>query len=68
MPKIWLDHADGHYSTRLLTDEEASKDEAEDQRAVYVQDAVYEAPALKAGEYTFYCSVHPTMTGTLTVQ
>ena len=43
MPKIWLDHADGHYSTRLLTDEEASKDEAEDQRAVYVQDAVYEA-------------------------
>jgi cytochrome c oxidase subunit 2 len=28
----------------------------------------YNAPALKAGEYTFFCSVHPNMTGTLTVQ
>ncbi len=32
------------------------------------QDAVYQAPALKAGTYTFYCSVHGNMTGTLTVQ
>jgi len=32
------------------------------------QDAVYEAPALKAGVYTYYCSVHANMTGTLTVQ
>lgn len=28
----------------------------------------YNAPALKAGEYTFFCSVHPNMTGTLSVQ
>ena len=28
---------------------------------------VYEVPALEAGAYTFICSVHPTMTGTLTV-
>ena len=32
------------------------------------QQAQYQAPALAAGTYTFYCSVHPTMTGTLTVQ
>ena len=28
----------------------------------------YQVPALKAGTYTFYCAVHPNMTGTLTVQ
>lgn len=28
----------------------------------------YQVPALKAGSYTFYCVVHPNMTGTLTVQ
>lgn len=27
----------------------------------------YDVPALKAGSYTFVCSVHPNMTGTLTV-
>ena len=27
----------------------------------------YQVPALEAGEYTFICSVHPNMTGTLTV-
>jgi plastocyanin len=27
----------------------------------------YQVPALKAGTYTFLCSIHPTMTGTLTV-
>ncbi len=32
------------------------------------QKAVYKAPPLKAGTYTFYCSVHANMTGTLTVQ
>ncbi len=32
------------------------------------QVAVYQAPALPAGEYGYYCSVHPNMTGTLTVQ
>lgn len=29
---------------------------------------VYDVPALPAGSYTFVCSVHPNMTGTLTVQ
>lgn len=28
----------------------------------------YQVPALKAGTYTFYCSVHPNMTGTLTIK
>lgn len=28
----------------------------------------YQVPALAAGAYTFACTVHPTMTGTLTVQ
>lgn len=28
----------------------------------------YSIPALKAGAYTFNCSVHPNMTGTLTVK
>jgi plastocyanin len=28
----------------------------------------YQVPALPAGAYTFACSVHPNMTGTLTVQ
>ncbi len=27
---------------------------------------VYNVPALAAGTYTFSCSVHPSMTGTLT--
>lgn len=31
-------------------------------------ETVYEVPALQAGEYTFFCSVHPPMTGTLTAQ
>ena len=26
---------------------------------------VYDVPALPAGSYTFVCSVHPNMTGTL---
>ena len=28
----------------------------------------YQVPALKGGTYTFMCSVHPSMTGTLTAQ
>jgi plastocyanin len=28
----------------------------------------YDVPALKAGAYGFVCTVHPNMTGTLTVQ
>ena len=28
----------------------------------------YQVPALAAGEYTFVCTVHPNMTGTLTAQ
>ena len=28
----------------------------------------YDVPALDAGTYAFVCSVHPSMTGTLTVQ
>jgi plastocyanin len=31
-----------------------------------VAEASYDVPALKAGAYTFHCSVHPNMTGTLT--
>jgi plastocyanin len=33
-----------------------------------VETKVYEVPALPAGEYTFSCSVHPSMTGTATLQ
>ena len=29
---------------------------------------VYDVPALEAGTYAFVCTVHPNMTGTLTVQ
>jgi plastocyanin len=29
---------------------------------------VYDVPVLDAGTYAFVCSVHPNMTGTLTVQ
>ncbi len=32
------------------------------------KDATYSVPALKAGTYPFTCTVHPNMTGTLTVQ
>ena len=33
-----------------------------------VAQRTYSVPALKAGTYPFQCSVHPTMTGTLTVK
>jgi plastocyanin len=33
-----------------------------------VAEKVYVVPALQAGPYAFVCTVHPNMTGTLTVQ
>jgi plastocyanin len=33
-----------------------------------VAEKTYDVPALPAGAYAFVCSVHPNMTGTLTVQ
>jgi plastocyanin len=33
-----------------------------------VASKTYEVPALAAGQYGFVCTVHPTMTGTLTAQ
>ncbi len=33
-----------------------------------VAEKVYDVPALPAGTYAFVCTVHPNMTGTLTVQ
>ena len=33
-----------------------------------VAEKVYDVPALPAGTYAFVCTVHPSMTGTLTVQ
>ncbi len=32
-----------------------------------VETRTYDVPALAAGSYTFICTVHPNMTGTLTV-
>jgi plastocyanin len=33
-----------------------------------VAEKTYDVPALTAGAYAFVCTVHPNMTGTLTVQ
>ncbi len=33
-----------------------------------VETRIYDVPALPAGQYTFVCIVHPTMTGTATLQ
>jgi plastocyanin len=33
-----------------------------------VKTATYKVPALQPGQYPFLCTVHPTMTGTATVQ
>jgi thioesterase domain-containing protein len=43
MVKILLDHADGQYSTKLLSEEEATELEAQGLAVAYVQDAVYDA-------------------------
>lgn len=43
MAKIWLDHSDGRYSTRLLTDEEAAEHEARGSDIVYLADSVWES-------------------------
>ena len=48
MPKILLDHSDGRYYTRPLTDEEAADREAIDLDVTYVEDAVWE-------EYLRHC-------------
>lgn len=42
MPKILLDHMDGRYSTRLLTDEEAADWEAKGHDVTYVHDDIWE--------------------------
>ena len=33
-----------------------------------VKTATYTVPALQPGQYPYLCTVHPTMTGTATVQ
>jgi plastocyanin len=33
-----------------------------------VANATYSVPALKAGSYPFQCTVHPSMTGTITAK
>lgn len=33
-----------------------------------VDERTYDVPALAAGQYTFHCTVHPNMTGTLTAE
>lgn len=43
MAKIWLDHMDGRYSTRLLTEEEATEHGAKGFDVAYLEDAAYEA-------------------------
>jgi len=48
MAKIWLDSADGRYSTRLLTDEEAARHEAQGFDVACIEDSVWE-------EYLRHC-------------
>ena len=43
MVKLWLDHMDGSYFTRPLTDEEAATSEARGSDVVYLEDTVWEA-------------------------
>lgn len=48
MAKIWLDHSDGRYFTRQLTDEEAAHHEAQGLDVAHVEDAVW-------AEYLRHC-------------
>lgn len=43
MAKLWLDHSDGRYSTRPLSDEEAARSEADGFEVTHVEDSVYDA-------------------------
>lgn len=43
MVKLWLDHMDGRYFTRPLTDEEAAASEERGSDVVYLEDTVWEA-------------------------
>ena len=43
MAKIWLDHSDGRYSTRPLTDEEAAESESRGGDVVHLEDNVWES-------------------------
>lgn len=43
MAKLWLDHSDGMWSTRLLTDAQAADHEARGMTVTHVDDQVYAA-------------------------
>ena len=61
-----LDNQDNAVPHDVAIRDEGGSDVFKTEIITGVSSAVYDVPALPAGTYTFVCTIHPNMVGTLT--